>query len=122
MSKARILIVEDNEDNMTLVRDVLASRGYAIIEAVDGRQGLELAMTQRPDLIIMDLSLPLLDGWEVVRQLKADPDLRSIPVVALTAHAMVGDREKALDAGCDDYLAKPIRLAILIAKVKEFVG
>mgnify|MGYP001228055318 CR=1 FL=1 len=122
MSKARILIVEDNEDNMTLVRDVLASRGYMVIEAVDGQQGLELAMTQRPDLIIMDLSLPLLDGWEVVRQLKADPELRRIPVVALTAHAMVGDREKALDAGCDDYLAKPIRLAMLIAKVKEFVG
>jgi len=122
MSKARILIVEDNDDNMVLVRDVLTSRGYTVIEAVDGQQGLDLAQSERPDLIIMDLSLPLVDGWTVVRQLKADPELRRIPVVALTAHAMVGDREKALDAGCDDYLAKPIRLALLIGKVKEFVG
>jgi len=122
MSKARILIVEDNDDNMVLVRDVLTSRGYTVIEAGDGQQGLDLAQSERPDLIIMDLSLPLVDGWTVVRQLKADPELRRIPVVALTAHAMVGDREKALDAGCDDYLAKPIRLALLIGKVKEFVG
>lgn len=122
MNKARILIVEDNDDNMVLVRDVLTSRGYTVIEAVDGQQGLDLAQSERPDLIIMDLSLPLVDGWTVVRQLKADPELRRIPVVALTAHAMVGDREKALDAGCDDYLAKPIRLALLIGKVKEFVG
>lgn len=122
MSKARILIVEDNDDNMVLVRDVLTSRGYTVIEAVDGQQGLDLAQSERPDLIIMDLSLPLVDGWTVVRQLKADSELRRIPVVALTAHAMVGDREKALDAGCDDYLAKPIRLALLIGKVKEFVG
>lgn len=122
MSKARILIVEDNEDNMILVCDVLSSRGYSILKAVDGQQGLDMARVERPDLIIMDLSLPLLDGWAAVRQLKDDPELRNIPVVALTAHAMAGDREKALDAGCDDYLAKPIRLMTLIGKVREFVG
>lgn len=122
MSKARILIVEDNEDNMILVCDVLSSRGYSILKAVDGQQGLDMARVERPDLIIMDLSLPLLDGWAAVRQLKDDPELRNIPVIALTAHAMAGDREKALDAGCDDYLAKPIRLMTLIGKVREFVG
>lgn len=97
-------------DNMTLIADVLLSLNYTVIQAADGEQGVQKAASERPDLILMDLSLPRLDGWKATRQIKSHPDLRQIPIIALTAHAMIGDRERALEAGCDDYLPKPINL------------
>jgi CheY-like chemotaxis protein len=106
----RILVIEDNMDNMTLIADVLLSLNYTVIQAADGEQGVQKAASERPDLILMDLSLPRLDGWKATRQIKSHPDLRQIPIIALTAHAMIGDRERALEAGCDDYLPKPINL------------
>lgn len=121
MSK-RILIVEDNPDNRTLIMDILDSLNYQVIEAIDGEQGVSKAQLERPDLILMDLSLPQMDGWSATRAIKADPDLQNIPVIALTAHAMVGDREKALDAGCDDYITKPIDLRELQAKLTKYLG
>lgn len=117
----KILVVEDADLNRELVVQLLEDR-YQVIEAVNGQEGLELAERERPDLILMDLSLPLIDGWEAARRLKADDELRSIPIIALTAHAMVGDEEKALAAGCDDYLVKPVdekRLYALLAKFLE---
>jgi len=112
-----ILIVEDNPDNRTLISDVLVSLGYDVVEAVDGVDGVEKAARERPDLILMDLSLPHKDGWTATREIKADPALRAIPIIALTAHAMVGDREKALEAGCNDYVSKPIDLRELASKL-----
>src|SRR5690606_40271760 len=120
MSRARILVIEDNPDNMTLISDVLVSLQYEVLQAVDGEQGLQMAEEFRPDLILMDLSLPRLDGWSATRLLKSNPELRAIPVIALTAHAMVGDRERALEAGCDDYISKPINLRELAAKLNRF--
>lgn len=117
-----VLIVEDNQDNMTLIVDVLTSLGHQAIEAHDGQEGLEKARSEKPDLILMDLSLPRVDGWTVTRQLKADPELKSIPIIALTAHAMIGDRERALEAGCDDYLPKPLNLPELIDKLTHYLG
>jgi len=105
-----ILVVEDNEDNRTLIKDVLDSLDYKVIEAIDGVAGVEQAIKHKPSLILMDLSLPRKDGWEATKEIKANPELASIPIIALTAHAMVGDRERALDAGCDDYISKPINL------------
>ncbi len=121
-SGRRILLVEDNLDNMTLIADVLQSLNYTVIQATDGQQGLAMAEAQKPDLILMDLSLPRLDGWTAARRIKANPDLRKIPVIALTAHAMIGDRERALQAGCDDYLSKPINLRDLAAKLAQYLG
>ncbi|MGQ9908664.1 MAG: response regulator [Candidatus Flexifilum sp.] len=118
---ARILVIEDNSDNLTLITDVLISLQYEVLSARDGVDGLEAARSQRPDLILMDMSLPRLDGWEATRRIKADPALKAIPVIALTAHAMAGDREKALEAGCDDYLSKPINLKELAAKLKHYL-
>ena len=112
-----ILIIEDNEMNRDMLSRRLKRRGYEILVAVDGQQGMELARTETPDLILMDMSLPLIDGWEVTRRLKADADLKQIPVIALTAHAMATDREKAMEAGCDDYDTKPIDLTRLLAKI-----
>ena len=117
----KILLVEDNEMN----RDMLSRRcrrGYEVAIAVDGEQGLAMARSEPPALILMDMSLPVLDGWEATRQLKADPETQSIPVIALTAHAMAGDREKAVAAGCDDYDTKPIDLARLLAKIEALLG
>lgn len=119
---ARILVVEDNTDNMTLITDVLTSLQYEVISARDGQEGVDVARSQRPDLILMDMSLPKLDGWEATRRIKADPELKAIPVIALTAHAMLGDRDKALDAGCDDYLSKPINLRELAARLKQHIA
>ena len=113
----KILYVEDNDDNVYVVRNRLGRAGFTIVVAVDGEQGLAMARTERPDLILMDLSLPVLDGWETTRRLKADPVTKHIPVLALSAHAMAGDREKALAAGCDDYDTKPIDFARLRAKI-----
>jgi CheY-like chemotaxis protein len=112
-----ILIVEDNEMNRDMLSRRLKRRGYEVLVAVDGEMGIELARTKAPDLILMDMSLPMIDGWEATRRLKADANLQRIPIIALTAHAMATDREKAIEAGCDDYDTKPIDLTRLLAKM-----
>ena len=122
MSGPRILIVEDNPDNRTLLTDILTALEYTVIEATDGEQGVAKATEERPDLILMDLSLPQMDGWTATRHIKANAALAHIPVIALTAHAMIGDREKALEAGCDDYISKPIDLHELRTKLTHFLG
>lgn len=122
MSNGRILLVEDNLDNMTLIADVLQSLNYTVIQATDGRQGVAMAESEKPDLILMDLSLPQMDGWTATRQIKTNPQLSAIPIIALTAHAMIGDRERALQAGCDDYLTKPINLRELASKLAHYIG
>jgi CheY-like chemotaxis protein len=122
MPAKRILVVEDNKDNMTLIVDVLSSFDYEVIQAVDGELGLELAKKEHPDLILMDLSLPRMDGWTATRHIKEDTNIKDIPVIALTAHAMIGDKERALEAGCDDYLAKPIDLPELAKKLIQYLG
>ena len=114
----KILYVEDNEDNVWIVRQRLTRAGFAVVVAGDGEQGLALAVTETPNLILMDLSLPVLDGWEATRRLKTSPETKHIPVIALSAHAMGGDRDKALAAGCDDYATKPIDMARLLAKIR----
>ncbi len=113
----RILLVEDNELNLDMLSRRLQRRGFEVVSAVDGEQGIEAARAERPDLILMDMSLPVLDGWEATRRLKADPETRHIPVVALTAHAMAEDRKRALAAGCDDYDTKPVELKRLLRKI-----
>jgi two-component system, cell cycle response regulator DivK len=117
----KILLVEDNELNRDMLSRRLVRRGYEITIAVDGRQALERAVADAPELILMDLSLPEIDGWEATRRLKADIATRPIPVIALTAHAMAGDREKALDAGCDDFDTKPVELPRLIEKIEALL-
>lgn len=112
-----ILIVEDNEMNRDMLSRRLERRGFKVLIAVDGEKGLEVAQENMPDLILMDMSLPVVDGWEATRRLKADDRLKHIPVIALTAHAMANDRDKALEAGCDDYDTKPIELPRLLAKM-----
>lgn len=119
---AKLLLVEDNEMNRDMLSRRLMRKGYDVIVAVDGAQGVEMAKTESPDLILMDMSLPVLDGWEATRQLKADAATQSIPVIALTAHAMSGDREKALEAGCDDYDSKPIEFPRLLGKIETLLG
>lgn len=121
MSKSRILVIEDNRDNMTLIADVLASLDYEVLQATDGEQGVETARQEIPDLILMDLSLPRMDGWTATRTIKAESNLQHIPIIALTAHAMVGDRERALEAGCDDYISKPINLRELASKLSDYL-
>jgi CheY-like chemotaxis protein len=118
----RLLLVEDHEEGREGLSRHLRRRGYEVLVAADGAQGLEAARSARPDLILMDMSLPILDGWEATRRLKADAATRPIPVIALTAHAMAGDREKALEAGCDDYDTKPVELPRLLAKVETLLG
>jgi two-component system cell cycle response regulator DivK len=117
----RVLIIEDVEINTDLLIQLLED-DYELVTAADGAAGVEAAGRTRPDVILMDLSLPVIDGWEATRRLKADPDLRHIPVIALTAHAMRGDEEKALAAGCDDYLTKPIDEDILVKKLHWILG
>ena len=117
----RLLLVEDNEESRDGLSRHLLRRGYEVVTALDGRQGLEAARAGAPDLILMDMSLPILDGWEATRQLKADPQTRHIPVIALTAHAMAGDREKALAAGCDEYDTKPVEFARLLGKIRALL-
>jgi two-component system cell cycle response regulator DivK len=114
---SRILIVEDNELNRDMLSRRLGRRGYEVLVATDGQQGIDVAHSGAPDLILMDMSLPVLDGWEATRRLKQDERLRRIPIIALTAHAMASDREKALEAGCDDYDTKPIELTRLLSKI-----
>jgi CheY-like chemotaxis protein len=115
----KILYVEDNEDNIFMLKNRLTRAGHTVVIANDGAQGVAMALSERPDMILMDLSLPVVDGWEATRQIKAAPDTKHIPVIALTANAMAGDREKALAAGCDDYDTKPIDLPRLLAKIKD---
>jgi len=116
-----ILIVEDNELNRDMLSRRLGRKGYEVLLAVDGETGLAVASAETPDLILMDMSLPVVDGWEATRQLKADPRLQNIPVIALTAHAMANDRDKALAAGCNDYDTKPIELTRLLAKIEALL-
>jgi len=118
----KILLVEDNEMNRDMLSRRLIRRGYEVVLAEDGAVGLEVARTQRPDLILMDMSLPVMDGWEATRQLKAGPETARIPVIALTAHAMAGDEEKALRAGCDGYETKPVDLPKLLAKMEALIA
>jgi CheY-like chemotaxis protein len=113
----KILLVEDNEMNRDMLSRRLIRKGYEVVMALDGRQAVEMASAESPDLIVMDMSLPVIDGWEATRQVKAAPATRAIPVIALTAHAMAGDREKAIEAGCDDYDTKPIELPRLLGKI-----
>jgi CheY-like chemotaxis protein len=119
---ARILIVEDNEMNRDMLSRRLARKGYAVEIAADGVEGVTRARATLPDLILMDMSLPVLDGWDATRQLKARPETGAIPILALTAHAMAGDREQALAAGCDDYDTKPIDLARLLGKIEALLA
>ena len=113
----KILLVEDNEMNRDMLSRRLQRKGYQVVLALDGQSGVEMTQTQAPDLVLMDMSLPVLDGWEATRRLKADTATRHIPVIALTAHAMSSDREKAIEAGCDDYDTKPVELMRLLAKI-----
>jgi len=117
-----ILLVEDNEMNRDMLSRRLERKGFQVVLAEDGLGGVEMAASQAPDLVLMDMSLPVLDGWEATRRLKAAPGTRHIPVIALTAHAMSGDRERALEAGCDDYDTKPIELPRLLAKIEALLG
>lgn len=114
---AKILLVEDNEMNRDMLSRRLERRGYKVVMAEDGAVGVAMARSENPDLILMDMSLPIVDGWEATRQIKGAPETRSIPVIALTAHAMAGDEEKALAAGCNDYETKPVDLPKLLAKI-----
>ncbi len=118
---AKILLIEDNEANRDALSRRLKRQGYEVVMAVDGQQGIAMARSETPALILMDMSLPVLDGWEATRQLKADPNTGSIFVIALTAHAMAGDREKALEAGCDDYDTKPVEFPRLLEKIEALL-
>jgi two-component system cell cycle response regulator DivK len=119
---SKVLLVEDNEENRDGLSRHLRRKGFEVLVAVDGQQGVEAARGGAPDLILMDMSLPVLDGWEATRRLKADPQTRHIPVIALTAHAMAGDREKALQVGCDEYDTKPVEFARLLGKIQALLG
>ena len=119
---AKILLVEDNEMNRDMLSRRLVKRGYEVVVAVDGQEGVEKARAEAPALVLMDMSLPVLDGWEATRALRADPATRAIPIIALTAHAMAGDREKALAAGCDDFDTKPIELERLLGKIEALLA
>ena len=120
MSK-RILLVEDQEDARRIIRDLLSANGYSLVEATTGEDGLKLAQSERPDLILMDIQLPGMDGYEVTRLIKADPALRRIPIIAVTSYALSGDDQKAAAAGCDGYVAKPFSPRILMARIRELL-
>jgi CheY-like chemotaxis protein len=117
----KILYVEDNEDNVYVLKNRLARAGHTVLVASDGAQGVTMAAAEQPNLILMDLSLPVLDGWEATRRIKAAPETRNIPVIALTAHAMAGDREKAIAAGCDDFDTKPVEMSRLLDKIEALI-
>jgi len=119
---AKVLLIEDNEMNRDMLSRRLIRRGFQVVFAMDGQQGVDLARSERPDIILMDMSLPVIDGWEATRRVKADDATRSVPVIGLTAHAMAGDREKAIEAGCDDYDTKPVELDGLIGKIERLLG
>ena len=117
----RILVVEDTEDNRRIIRDLLGASGYALLEATDGAEGVELARRERPDLILMDIQLPEIDGYEATRQIRAIPELAGVPIIAVTSYALSGDEAKARAAGCDGYVAKPFSPRQLLAKIREFL-
>ena len=119
---AKILLVEDNELNRDMLARRLQKKGYSVVLAFDGKAGLEMGQSEAPDLILMDMSLPILDGWEATRRLKSAPETRSIPIIALTAHAMSADRVKAIEAGCDDYDTKPVDLTRLLGKIESLLS
>ena len=119
---SKLLLVEDNEMNRDMLSRRLLRKGYEVVIAVDGEEGVKMAQTEAPDLILMDMSLPVLDGWEATRRLKGAPETQAIPVLALTAHAMSGDKEKAMEAGCDDFDTKPIEFSRLTAKIEALLG
>lgn len=118
----KILLVEDNEMNRDMLSRRLTRRGFEVVFAADGQQGVDLARSERPDIILMDMSLPVMDGWEATRRIKADATMRTIPVIGLTAHAMSGDREKAIEAGCDDYDIKPVEIDRLLGKINRLLN
>jgi CheY-like chemotaxis protein len=113
----KILLVEDNDMNRDMLSRRLVRNGYEVLLAMDGQQGIDMALSERPDLILMDMSLPVIDGWEATRRIKLNDATRQIPVIALTAHAMAGDREKTMEAGCDDYDTKPVEISRLVRKI-----
>jgi two-component system cell cycle response regulator DivK len=117
----RILVVEDQEDNMQILRDLLSNAGYEMIEAQDGEAGVRIAVSERPDLILMDIQLPLLDGYEATRRIRADPALRATPIIVITSYALSGDEDKARAAGCDGYVSKPYSPRLLLAKIREYL-
>jgi two-component system cell cycle response regulator DivK len=121
MSK-RILVVEDQPDNRQIIRDMLAPTYYEITEAEDGQQALEAIAKQRPDLILMDIQLPIIDGYTATRKIKADPTMRSIPIIAVTSYALSGEEKKAREAGCDDYVPKPFSPRQLLAKIRQYLS
>jgi two-component system, cell cycle response regulator DivK len=121
MSK-RILVVEDQEDNRQILRDLLGNAGYELVETVDGEQALAAYAKQRPDLILMDIQLPVMDGYETTRRIRTDPESKGIPIIAVTSYALAGDEAKALAAGCNDYITKPYSPRALLAKVRDFLG
>ena len=117
----KILYVEDNDDNVYVVKNRFTRAGFTVLVATDGEQGIAMAAAERPDLILMDLRLPVLDGWEATRRIKAQPETQHIPIIALTALAMTGDREKAIEAGCDDFDTKPVEMPRLLEKVRALL-
>tara|TARA_Y100000389_G_C17130477_1_gene349954 strand:- start:146 stop:508 length:363 start_codon:yes stop_codon:yes gene_type:complete len=118
----KILIVEDNEMNRDMLSRRLERKGFSIVMAEDGKKGVDMSLSETPDLILMDLSLPIMDGWEATSTIKANPETKDIPIIVLTAHAMAGDREKALEAGADEYDTKPIEFKRLLGKIKDFIS
>ncbi|MBL1274516.1 MAG: response regulator [Ectothiorhodospiraceae bacterium] len=119
---SKVLLVEDNEMNRDMLSRRLERKGYEVVFAQDGSVAVDLAISESPALILMDMSLPVMDGWEATRRIKADPDTRDIPVIALTAHAMAGDKEKAIEAGCEDYDTKPVDFPRLLGKIETLIG
>ena len=119
---AKILLVEDNEMNRDMLSRRLLRKGYEVVMAIDGQQAVAMAQSENPDLILMDMSLPVIDGWEATQVLKHDPSTKGIPIIALTAHALASDREKAMEVGCDGYLAKPCEPRAVVAEVQRFLG
>lgn len=118
---AKILLVEDNDVNREMLMRRLQRRGFTMVEAVDGKEAIEKTIGERPDIVLMDMSLPVMDGWEATRQLKANPEVAAIPIIALTAHAMVGDKQRVLEAGCNDYATKPIDFERLLSIIGNYV-
>lgn len=117
-----VLLVEDNEDNRIVYSTILQHFGYVVMEALNGEEGIAKARAEHPDLILMDISIPVIDGWEATQVLKRDPETRAIPIIALTAHALASDREKAMEVGCDSYLAKPCEPKAVVSEVERFIG
>lgn len=117
-----VLLIEDNEDNRIVYSTILQHFGYTVMEALNGEEGIAKAREEQPDLILMDISIPIIDGWEATQVLKRDPQTRNIPIIALTAHALASDREKAIEVGCDSYLAKPCEPKAVVNEVSRFIG